>query len=269
MNPIGIMQGRLSLPSNRTRQVFPMDTWREEFEVAAQLGLNTIEWLVEAETLQINPLLSASGRQEIERLARQTGVRVDSVCAHCVLQWQPYDEGGSARLEPLAMIISAAGAAGIKHVIIPVLEAATTRKAKSLNAAVALFKEAMAAAENSQVNLVFELDRTAEDSLEFVQGFGSASAKICYDSGNATADGRNIVTEIEQLLPVVAEIHLKDRRVGGGSMPLGQGDTPFTDFFKTLNANHWRGPFVMETPVRDNPIEQARQNLAFVRKNWI
>jgi len=249
--------------------MFPTTTWREEFETAAKLGFDTIEWLVEAETLVMNPLLSKAGRQEIENLTRQTGVRVDSVCAHCVLEWRPYGEGGTTRLEPLAGVITAAGAAGVKRMVIPALEVATTKKAGSLREAAEVFYPAVHAAELAKVDLAFELDRNVEDSREFVECFDSARARLCYDSGNATAEGRNIVAEIDELLPLVAEIHLKDRRVGSTSVPLGQGDTVFPEFFKTLTNKSWRGPFVLETPVRDNPLEQARQNLAFVRQYWI
>jgi len=262
------MQGRLSEPSNQLRQVFPSATWRGEFESAANLGLDAIEWLVEAETLAMNPLLSKAGRLEIDNLSKQAGVRVDSVCAHCVLQWQPYDEGGGERIKPLATLIAAAGEAGVKRMVIPILEVATTQKAGSLQQAAEMFRQAVQAAELAGLDLAFELDRTVEESLEFLECFRSKHARICYDCGNATAEGRDIVAEIGGLLPMVVEIHLKDRRVGSTSVPLGQGDVLFPAFFKTLADHHWRGPFMLETPVRDNPIEQARQNLAFFRTYW-
>jgi len=268
MNPIGIMQGRLSTPANQARQIFPADCWREEFATAAKLGFNTIEWLVEAESLEANPLMSESGRIEIKKIISATGVKVASVCAHCILQWQPYAEGGPARLAQLTEIISAAGAAGVERIVIPILEAATTKKAASLAEAAAVFNSATHAAELAKVDLAFEMDRSVEECRQFIGILDSPRARICYDSGNATAEGRDIIAEVGQLLPLVAEIHLKDRKTGGGSVPLGQGDTLFPAFFKTLSVRQWSGPFVLETPARDNPIKQARQNLAFVNKSW-
>jgi L-ribulose-5-phosphate 3-epimerase len=268
MNLIGIMQGRLSTPSNQAQQTFPAGFWREEFSEAAKLGFDTIEWLVEAESLAMNPLLSKSGREEIKQVSQQTGVRVVSVCAHCVLQWQPYDIGGNVRMEPFAEVIAAAGSAGVERVVIPLLEASTTHRAGSLAAAAAVFHPTVLAAEHAKVDLAFELDRSVDESREFIECLDSPRARLCYDSGNATADGRDIVVEIDGFLQLVAEIHLKDRRVGGSTMPLGQGDTLFTAFFKALADRQWRGPFMLETPVRDNPVEQARQNLAFIRKYW-
>ena len=61
MNPIGIMQGRLS-PSRAGRaQAFPFATWREEFAHAAEAGFDSIEWLVTAELYADNPLLVDHG----------------------------------------------------------------------------------------------------------------------------------------------------------------------------------------------------------------
>jgi L-ribulose-5-phosphate 3-epimerase len=50
MNPIGIMQGRLSPPVGGRIQSFPVDCWREEFFRAREAGLNCIEWVYEFET---------------------------------------------------------------------------------------------------------------------------------------------------------------------------------------------------------------------------
>ena len=42
-NSIGIMQGRLSPPLNGMIQSFPKDTWRDEFNIASEVGFDAIE----------------------------------------------------------------------------------------------------------------------------------------------------------------------------------------------------------------------------------
>ena len=64
-NAIGIMQGRLSSGKEDQIQFFPVDTWREEFSIAKEAGLDCIEWVYEAETESVNPLSSEAGVAEI------------------------------------------------------------------------------------------------------------------------------------------------------------------------------------------------------------
>lgn len=49
MNPIGIIQGRLSPPTEGGIQSFPVETWKHEFLLATQAGLNCIEWVYQGE----------------------------------------------------------------------------------------------------------------------------------------------------------------------------------------------------------------------------
>jgi L-ribulose-5-phosphate 3-epimerase len=265
-NLIGIMQGRLSAPSPAGPQVFPAATWRGEFATARELDFDTIEWLVEAESLANNPLLSPSGRVDLKQVETKNDVRAASVCAHCVLQWRPFDAGGAERLENFLTVIAAAGAAGIERIIVPVLEEASTARAGSLERAAETFCPSVHAAEQAGVDLAFEMDCPAEDCRKFIALLDSPRARLCYDTGNATALGRDIVAEINLLLPLVAEIHVKDRRLGGASQPLGRGDTRFAPFIEKIAEHAWAGQFVLETPVLDDPVGQARQNLALLRE---
>ncbi len=260
------MQGRLSASSPAGPQVFPAATWRSEFAVARELDFDTIEWLVEAGSLAVNPLLSPAGRAEIKKTGQASGIRIASACAHCVLQWQPFAPDGAKRLEDFSTLLNAAGAAGLERVIVPILEAATIAKAASRAHAAEIFRPAARAAEQAKVDLAFEMDRPAGECREFIAWLDSPRARLCYDTGNATALGYDIVEEINLLLPLVAEIHLKDRRVGGASQPLGYGDTRFAEFFQIIAERAWAGPFVLETPTLGDPRGQARQNLARVKK---
>ncbi len=262
---IGIMQGRLSPRSPYGPQAFPAD-WRTEFALARDLGFDSIEWIAEAGSLEANPLMLAEGREHIRQTATASDIQVASVCAHCVLQWRPYDEGGQARMAQFAGVIEASAAIGAQRIVVPILEEATIAKSASVTEAAEVFRVSMHTAAKAGIELAFELDRPAAECREFLRELDSPKAKICYDSGNATALGFDLADEIGVLLPNVSEIHLKDRRVGGASRPLGQGDTRFADFFQVLHLRRWRGPFVLETPVLDDPTGEAWRNLAMIRK---
>src|SRR6202162_794241 len=77
---IGIMEGRL-LPPQDAFQSFPRRGWDREFELAAQAGLEGIEWIFDVAGADENPLASDSGCDRVRELAERHGVGVRSVCA--------------------------------------------------------------------------------------------------------------------------------------------------------------------------------------------
>ena len=80
-NPIGVMQGRL-LPKYKGRyQAHPVGYWQDEFPKAAELGLDCIEFILDYNDADQNPLISLEGRKEIQAVCERTGVKVLSVCA--------------------------------------------------------------------------------------------------------------------------------------------------------------------------------------------
>jgi hypothetical protein len=64
-SPIAIMQGWLSPPRPDRLQCFPWRTWEREFEHAAALGLDAIEWLFEPDDFKRNPVWTPAGRAAI------------------------------------------------------------------------------------------------------------------------------------------------------------------------------------------------------------
>ena len=59
---LGIMQGRLSAQIDNKIQAFPWPTWQAEFELSAIQNLSFIEWTLDHDRLNENPILTSSGR---------------------------------------------------------------------------------------------------------------------------------------------------------------------------------------------------------------
>ena len=60
-NKFGIMQGRL-LPKYKGRyQAHPVGYWKDEFPIASQLGLDSIEFILDYNDAEKNPLLAPGG----------------------------------------------------------------------------------------------------------------------------------------------------------------------------------------------------------------
>lgn len=81
MNKIGIMQGRMSPSIYGKIQAFPWNNWEQEFFKGKEIGLDLIDWIVEADNLYENPLLTAQGTKSIKALIAKTGIHIGAVCA--------------------------------------------------------------------------------------------------------------------------------------------------------------------------------------------
>src|SRR5580700_6358344 len=78
---LAVMQGRLVPPEAGRFQSFPRNRWRDEFPLAAQAGLDAIEWIYDQYGEDVNPLDTNSGIDEVRAHSQKYGVAVVSVCA--------------------------------------------------------------------------------------------------------------------------------------------------------------------------------------------
>ena len=56
----GVMQGRLSKLTSLGYQAFPMENWKNEFQIAEKLGLQHIEWIFDKHSPSMNPIIVKS-----------------------------------------------------------------------------------------------------------------------------------------------------------------------------------------------------------------
>lgn len=268
MRDVGIMQGRLSPAPAGRLQAFPERTWRQEFADARALGFAHIEWLVTADGLERNPLLSPDGIHAIRTLSTASCVRVPSVCADCFIA-RPFvrvpaeEREASARL--LTRIVEQAARLGAGVVVVPVLEGAAVHDDRDACDLLGALREPRSRAADLGVRIALETDLPVDDVMRILDVSGTPALGACFDTGNAAALGRDVPADIRALASVLADVHVKDRRRGGSSVGLGTGDADLPGALGALAEIGYEGPLVLETPVGDDPRLAARKNLAVVR----
>ena len=266
---LGIMQGRLSPKEPARLQSFPWDSWLDEFERARAIGFHAIEWLVDGDRDEENPLWSAAGRRRIQAATAATGILVPTMCAHCFIDGRLGHPKAAVRAiasERLAGLMERGRDVGITIVVIPAMDAASLKNAAVRARTLDTLTAVLARTTNLGVRLALESDLPAADLAGLINAVSTSSALgVCYDVGNATSFGYDAAAELVQLGARVAEIHIKDRRRGGGSVMLGEGDTPFAAVADTLRRLDWSGPVVLETPVGDDWEAAAMVHHRFTR----
>jgi L-ribulose-5-phosphate 3-epimerase len=93
---------------------------------------------------------------------------------------------------------------------------------------------------------------------------------VNYDSGNSASLGYQPKDEFAAYGARVGSVHLKDRRKGAGTVPLGEGDTDFAALFECLGAVSYRRDFIMQVArgIAGDELQWARHNASAARC-WI
>ena len=124
----GIMQGRL-LPKFKNRyQAHPLGYWKDEFTIAKEIGLSYIEFIMDHNDYEKNPLMSDLGIKEIENIIQKTGIGVRSICADIFMEAPLHSENNSisnTSKEILLKLIKNSAKLGITDIVIPCVDQST------------------------------------------------------------------------------------------------------------------------------------------------
>ena len=83
---LGIMQGRLSKPLNGKIQSFPKYSWKKEFNLANKLSFKFLEWTLDYEDLDKNPLMMQEIHPKIKALSKKYNIKIKSITGDCFMQ---------------------------------------------------------------------------------------------------------------------------------------------------------------------------------------
>jgi len=268
---LGIMQGRLVPPEAGRFQSFPRSRWRDEFEIASAAGLDTIEWIFDAYGEDINPIATDAGLDEMQALCRRHEIRVESVCADWFMDF-PLVEADSVesdrRWQKLEWLMERCGMSNISRVVVPFVDASAIHSDEHLTAVVAGINRLGAIMDRTHVELHLETSLSPSAFAQLLAQTSHPGVKVNYDSGNSASLGFEPRAEFAAYGSRVGSVHLKDRVLGAGTVPLGHGDTDFASLFQCLADTGYQGDFILQVArgVSGDELGWARHNVTTARK---
>lgn len=268
-NLLGVMQGRLLEKYQGRYQAHPVGYWQDEFSRAAGLGLDCIEFILDFNDAENNPLLRADGPDEILLLSGKTGVRVATVCADYFMQaslHNPDEQVATQSQSVLRRLILNGKKIGFTNIVIPCVDQSSLIEDAASERFVTRLKSLVEAAEKSDINLSLETDLAPQPFARLLERFDSFRVTVNYDTGNSAALGYDPVEELDCYGKKITDIHIKDRRFDGGPVPLGTGVAQFGRFFDALRRLNYTGPFIMQTYRDDEGLTIFKQQLAWVHE---
>ena len=171
----------------------------------------------------------------------------------------------NASKDILMNLINKSSELGIKDIVIPCVDQSSlNHKADELRFIDAL-KPAIEVAEDNKINLSLETDLPPRNFLSLLNSLDSEYVTVNYDIGNSASLGFDPEEELDAYGQKITDIHIKDRKFGGGSVLLGNGDSKFTTFFRKLKEFNYSGPFIMQAYRDDEGLEIFKKQLAWIR----
>lgn len=272
---LGVMQGRLCPPIGDKIQAFPGSRWADEFAASRELGLDAIEWVFERPDYEANPLLTDSGVKEMREASREYGVVIGSVVADYFMVERLFGEGPGVKpaLEMLRLLFARCRDAKIPLVELPFVDSSALKTEADKKELVSNLQGPLEEAYRLGVTVSLETSLPPAEFNSLLAALRPHPVKVNFDMGNSASLGFAPAEEIPALAHSIANVHIKDRVHGGGTVPLGTGDVDFPEVFARLAAAGYSGDFIFQCARQDlstskakkGPKETILEYLEFVR----
>jgi L-ribulose-5-phosphate 3-epimerase len=268
-NKIGVMQGRLVPKYQGRYQAFPIEMWQDEFTVAKDCSLDLIEFILDFNDAEKNPLLKLGGVEEIVSISSNTGVSVKTICADYFME-APLHSNDEKVVEKsfkvLEKLLETANALKVTDIVIPCVDQSSLKTKEAVDRFARQIKKIIPRIETENINLSLETDLAPKPFIELLDKLNSKNITVNYDIGNSAALGFDSDEELATYGGRITDIHIKDRVLGGGPVILGEGNADFTKFFDKLEEFDYQGPFIMQAYRDDEGVEIFKNQLNWIKK---
>lgn len=267
---IGVMQGRLTPSNGRGIQFFPFENWENEFDLAAKLGLDEIEFIFDHQRYRYNPLWTREGRIKINRLIKNTGVRVNNICADYFMH-KPFfrvsKDSWGENIRVLRGLIKYSFEIGATRIEIPLVDNSSITSSEEETILVNSLTRCVPLIEKYGVRIGFETDLGPDKFLSLIKKVDNHLIGVNYDTGNSASLGYDPSEELNTFGEYILNVHVKDRLFGGGSVELGTGDADFWKFFMELSKLDYRGSFTLQAARGEDgkEAETIRKQILFLK----
>lgn len=247
---IGFMQGRLCERVDGKIQAFPWREWESEFPAAAAIDLHLMEWTLDQERLYQNPLMTTEGQDKIRTLRQKYDLAIPSLTGDCFMQVPFWKIDGQARTDLQAdflAICRACASVDIRMIVVPLVDNGRLETVEQENILVSFLLAQTSFLSQHNLQVIFECDFIPAELTRFIARLPAEQFGINYDIGNSAALGFNPLEEFAAYGDRVVNVHVKDRVLGGTTVPLQTGSADFDAVFSALAKHNYEGNFILQT----------------------
>lgn len=217
------------------------------------------------ERWQENPIVTEEGISAIRKRIKETRIFVNSICANFFMQNSICDESEDKKIENieiLNILIRNASIVGCQNIILPLFERSEMvfERREAWERVTTILREL----DMMDVNILFETDVPLRVVSEYLKESSFKNIGVCYDVGNSCGLGKDVLSESENYSTIIKEFHAKDKKCGGGTVMLGQGEVPY-DRFVELLEHRYEGQLILESYYDIDAVSDTEKNLGFIK----
>ena len=244
---IGFIQGRLSPITNNRIQQFPWDTWQNEFSIASKNDINLIEWTIDTFKFYLNPLINLNQWEEINTIASKNNILIPSVTCDYFMENPPWKSDIDLIKKGIIAIFQGMKNISAKILVVPLVDNSSLLDSSNADTVKNLFINLIPEMIQNNIQIAFECDLNPEKLLHFISEFDKNYFGINYDIGNSASLGFDPNNEFESYGSRITNVHVKDRKLNGPTIPLGEGDADFPRIFRLLHGENYQGNLILQT----------------------
>lgn len=270
---IGFIQGRLSPKVNGMIQAFPAVHWREEFPAAQAIGVPLMEWTLDQKGLRDNPYNTVAGQAEIKELCAAHSLSIPSVTGDCFMQapfWKAEGQTRNDLLDDFSLVVESSATLGVTYIVVPLVDNGsieTAEQAADLKEGLARFDDRL---RKTGVKVVFESDFEPAPLADFIADFDADLYGINYDIGNSAALGFDFEAEMKAYGNRILNVHVKDRLLGGTTVPLTTGAADLPHVVAGLVRTGYTGYYILQTArAEDDSHAQTLARFRDMTVQWL
>jgi L-ribulose-5-phosphate 3-epimerase UlaE len=258
------------LPKYQGRyQAFPLGMWQEEFKIAKSFNLDLIEFILDYNDVEENPLIKKGGIQEIKTVINDTSVNVQTICADYFMEAPLHSKNEDIVKSSQRMMFSLLDSAkdlGVTDIIIPCVDKSSLIDQKTIDRFIKNLTPFIKLIEEYCINICIETDLKPQPFLDLLNRFQSNRITVNYDIGNSASLGYDLEAELAAYGDRITDIHIKDRIYNGGSVVLGKGNSDFKFFFKELSKYDYKGPLIIQAYLDNEGTKIFKDQLDWIKK---
>ena len=269
---IGVMQGRLLPKFKGQYQAHPVNYWQEEFPIASSLGLTCIEFILDYNGYEENPLMTVEGIEEINNISKKNNVYVKSICADFFMEAPLHSESqeiSDFSKNVLIKLVKNAKNIGIKNIVIPCVDQSSLKDEKDIYLFIKALRYLIKQVEHFNINLSLETDLPPKIISSLIKKIDSKIVKVNYDTGNSASLGYDVKEEFLEYGNSISDIHIKDRFLNGNSVFYGTGNFNSKDFIDCLKDINYNGPIILQVYRDDEGLEIFKKQFEIIQKEII
>lgn len=263
MIPLGLIQGRLTPSEGRGIQFFPHGPgeWEKEFELAIAAGIAHIQWVCEPDSL----LFTEEGQEAVRAIMERTGVTVRNIDLHEVLTKTDIVNQPDELFEKICVGLAAINGGTVE---LPLLEASSLLPQETYGPRVAALRRFITIAKKYNTPIAVETDLGPTALAALVAEVPDIS--VVYDSGNSAGMGYDVGKELAAYGEHISNVHIKDKPVGGTTVPLGTGSVDFPRLFSLLHKMHYTGAVTLQAARGEDKeeVETIKRYVGFIQERW-